>query len=71
MTNTMIDKVNRLLEQRRVLMIVGSDRALVIGDSGVWEVTATPDGLYCTCPAGRRCSHALAASVAWEENLNA
>jgi hypothetical protein len=70
-TPTLAEKVHRLLEQRRVLLVAGRpDEALVIGDNGLHDVVAVPSGVACTCIAsggGRLCSHALAAMVAWGE----
>jgi hypothetical protein len=67
-TAELAEKVHRLLEQRRVLL-AGRAAAIVVGDSGVYDVVAVPSGVACTCVAagGRPCSHALAAMVAWQE----
>lgn len=60
------EKARRLLDQRRVILH-GRDAATVLGDTGIWRVTASLDGLDCTCPAARWCSHRTAAAVAWSE----
>ena len=69
MTPGMADKVHRLLDERRVLLVEGQAQALVIGDTGPHTVTAGPSDVVCTCIAGTqgRCSHTLAAMVAWAE----
>lgn len=70
-TPAMAEKAHNLLDQHRVLIVLGDPgRALVIGDSGVYEVVATATGVRCNCPAGqmlRQCSHRFAALVAWAE----
>ena len=68
-------KAQRLLDEHRVLLATrgGSalvaDRAFVGGDHDLYRVEARPGGVVCSCPAGRegRCSHAVAAMVAWAE----
>jgi hypothetical protein len=70
MTAALVAKVHRLLDQRRVLLVTGQWQAVVVGDTGVYDVVAVPHGVVCTCLAGggaSPCSHALAAMVAWRE----
>jgi hypothetical protein len=69
-TAELVEKVHRLLEHRRVLLVRGQAAAVVIGDTEVYDVVAVPSGVACTCLAaggGQVCSHALAAMVAWQE----
>jgi hypothetical protein len=60
------EKASRLVDEHRVFL-VSDFTAFVGGDSGQWKVTATINGVYCSCPARVKCSHALAAQAAWAE----
>lgn len=70
----MAEKVHRLLEQNRVLLVTGheSKGALVVGDEGVYTVRAFKEGVQCECVAGTAahlCSHKLAAMAVWADAL--
>jgi hypothetical protein len=71
-TDALAEKVHRLVEQRRVLLVEGQAEALVIGDSGPHRVVAGRFDVVCSCIAGGRgdCSHALVAMVAWQEEAS-
>lgn len=71
-TDRMSDKVNRLLDQRRV--VVRGDMARVIGDTAIHTVRFDRWGATCDCEAARTteyCSHKLAAMVAAQEGMSA
>lgn len=61
-----------LLEQHRVLVLAGTDQVIVLGGSSVWVVTATPEGVWCTCPCADRVlsAHRVAAMIAGNTGEN-
>jgi hypothetical protein len=61
-SESVVSKAVRLIDEDRV-DLTGFDSALVRGFTGTYEVTATPDGMECSCPARRGCSHLLASML--------
>jgi hypothetical protein len=72
------DKALRLFEENRAMLHRDGCAAFVAGDTATYLVRAFSDGLSCSCPAGReitnhreggspRCSHVVAAMIAWSE----
>lgn len=73
-SETVLMKAARLVDENRVyLSRRHSNLAAVCGDTAHYEVWASEEGVQCECYADSaprpvpRCSHAIAAMVAWYE----
>ena len=68
-TEGTLEKAARLYTDGRVVFMPAKYVARVTGDTGTYTVTAHLDSVECNCPAfrnGIRCSHVLAAMLAWQ-----
>lgn len=69
---TIEEKAMRLVLEGRVSVVWASDdgaagQGIVDGDTSTYQVSYSPEGRVCTCPAGanhRNCSHGIALELA-------
>lgn len=79
-SSSVAQRADELLADRRVRLATWHGGvvagAVILGRTDDYEVYFSPDGVQCTCRAGSdhgwtepRCSHAVAAMVAWHEHM--
>ncbi len=67
-----IEKAARLLSEDRVMLEPDAQVYRVLGDTGTYNVIATPDGIFCPCPARTPlCSHMLAVALVRQRGKSA